>query len=301
MWQAETFDPKTIDRELGYAQDLGFNCMRVFLHHAAWVSDKEGFKKRLKQYLDISSKHGIKTAFVFFDDCWNANFKIGKQPEPIPGGHNSRWLRDPGDLLFRRPGIITTLEAYVKDILTEFKDDPRIVLWDLYNEPGNSGYGIKSLPLVKSVYEWARAINPSQPLTTGVFDFGRNYDALNAFHTTHSDVLTYHSYSNLAEHKRRVAWIRAQAGAERPVVCTEYMQRAKHSGFQAIMPWQKEANVGAINWGLVAGRTQTNIPWSWRPKNKKNPEPPHWSFDLLRKDGTPYVKEEGDLIRKLCK
>ncbi|MDR3229038.1 MAG: family 78 glycoside hydrolase catalytic domain [Puniceicoccales bacterium] len=301
MWQAETFDPKTIDRELGYAQDLGFNCMRVFLHHAAWVSDKEGFKKRIKQYLDISSKRGIKTVLVFFDDCWNAEFKTGKQPEPIPGAHNSRWLRDPGNLLFRRPELITTLEAYVKDILTEFKDDSRIVLWDLYNEPGNSGYGIKSLPLVKNIYAWARTINPSQPLTTGVFDFNKNYNALNAFHTTHSDVLTYHCYGSLADHKKRVAWVRAQSGTERPVVCTEYMQRAKHSGFQAIMPWQKEANIGAINWGLVAGRTQTNIPWGWRPKDKNNPEPPHWSFDLLRKDGTPYVKEEGDIIRKLCK
>jgi nitroreductase len=300
MWQEETFDPKTIDRELGYAQDLGFNCMRVFLHHAAWESDKEGFKKRIKHYLDISSKRGIKTVFVFFDDCWNAEFKTGKQPEPIPGAHNSRWLRDPGDLLFRRPEIVTTLETYVRDILTEFKDDPRIALWDLYNEPGNSGYGGKSLPLVKKVFAWARTINPSQPLTAGVFAFGKNYDALNAFHTTHSDVLSYHSYGNLAEHKKRVAWIRAQSGAERPVVCTEYMQRAEHSGFQAIMPWQKETNIGAINWGLVAGRTQTNIPWNWHPKDKNNPEPPHWSFDLLRKDGTPYVKEEGDIIRKLC-
>src|SRR5438045_5946418 len=32
MWQAETFDPKQIDKELGWAEGLGMNTMRVFLH-----------------------------------------------------------------------------------------------------------------------------------------------------------------------------------------------------------------------------------------------------------------------------
>jgi hypothetical protein len=44
MWQAESFDSATINRELGYAQSIGFNCMRVFLHHLAWQKDAVGFK-----------------------------------------------------------------------------------------------------------------------------------------------------------------------------------------------------------------------------------------------------------------
>ena len=140
FWQEETFDPETIDRELGWAEEIGFNCMRVYLHHLAWEVDKEGFKDRMGQYLAIADKHNIRTIFVFFDDCWNPTYSAGKQPDPKPGVHNSGWVRDPGDLLFTSPELVDVLEAYVKDILETFKDDKRIVLWDLYNEPGNSGY-----------------------------------------------------------------------------------------------------------------------------------------------------------------
>ncbi len=84
MWQEDTFDPETIDRELGWAEDLGFNMMRVYLHSYAWKQDPEGFKNRLNKYLTISHNHGIGTMFVFFDDCWNPNSKPGPQPEPEP-------------------------------------------------------------------------------------------------------------------------------------------------------------------------------------------------------------------------
>jgi len=169
MFQAETFDTITIDKELGMAEDLGMNCMRVFMHHVAWETDKEGFKKRLNKYLEISSRHKIGTMLVFFDDCWNKTYKSGKQPDPKPGIHNSGWLRDPGDLIFTDSTLIVTLEAYVKDILTTFANDKRIIIWDLYNEPGNNGLKNKSLPLVKKVFEWGRAVNPSQPLTSGIW------------------------------------------------------------------------------------------------------------------------------------
>ena len=66
MFQAATFDPATIDKELGWAEGLGLNAMRVYLHHIAWTTDKAGFKKRLDQYLQIADKHGIKTIMVFF-------------------------------------------------------------------------------------------------------------------------------------------------------------------------------------------------------------------------------------------
>ena len=82
MFQAETFDTKTIDKELGWAEGLGFNVMRVYLHHLLWTADKEGFKKRLDTYLAISNKHKIKTLFVIFDDCWNDTAWVGKQPAP---------------------------------------------------------------------------------------------------------------------------------------------------------------------------------------------------------------------------
>ncbi|MGE4587645.1 MAG: hypothetical protein AB7D05_09925 [Mangrovibacterium sp.] len=201
-WQAETFDPETIDRELGWAENIGMNCMRVYLHHLVWQVDKEGFKKRMNRYLSIAENHGIKTIFVIFDDCWNAEYKAGKQPEPKPGVHNSGWVRDPGDLLFRNSTLIDTLEVYVKDILTTFKDDNRIVLWDLYNEPGNSDYKNKSLPLLKKVFEWGWEIRPSQPLSAGVWS--APLTDLNKFQLENSDIITYHNYEGPEQHNAAI-------------------------------------------------------------------------------------------------
>ena len=178
-WQSETFDSETIDRELGWAADIGMNCMRVYLHHVAWDVDKEGFKKRIRQYLTIAQNHGIKTIFVFFDDCWNPTYQAGKQPEPKPGIHNSGWIRDPGDLLFEDSTLIYKLEDYVKDILITFKDDNRIIMWDLYNEPGNGNYKNKSLPLLVKVFEWGWEVRPSQPLSSGVWN--KSLNDLNKF------------------------------------------------------------------------------------------------------------------------
>lgn len=71
--------------------------IRVFLHHLLYFQDKDGFKARIEQFLKIANSHGIKTVFVLFDDCWNPEGKLGKQPAPIPGVHNSRWVQAPGE------------------------------------------------------------------------------------------------------------------------------------------------------------------------------------------------------------
>lgn len=169
MWQAETFDQTTIDRELGWAEKIGFNTMRVYLHSIAWQQDQKGFKQRMDTYLGIADKHKIKTIFVFFDDCWNKQGFKGKQPEPKAGVHNSGWVQDPGDPASKDAKNFPALEKYVKDVMTHFAKDQRILLWDLYNEPGNSGKLTTSLPLLKSVFSWARDVNPTQPISAGIW------------------------------------------------------------------------------------------------------------------------------------
>ena len=293
MWQAETFDPATIDRELGWAASIGMNGMRVFLHHVAWEVDREGFKKRMRQYLDIAGKHGISTIFVFFCDCWNATYSAGKQPAPKPGIHNSGWVRDPGDLLFEKPELMNLLETYVKDVLTTFKDDKRIALWHLYNEPGNSNYKEKSLVLLEKAFEWARAVNPSQPLSAPIYNHGLT--SLNKFLLENSDIITYHNYNNLASHRQAIDTLKRYG---RPMICTEYMARHFNSTFQDIMPLLKAENVGAFNWGFVAGKTNTIFKWG-EPMPDVD-EPPLWFHDIFRKDGTPYSPEEINAIRALC-
>lgn len=292
MWQKETFDTETIDRELGWAENIGFNCMRVYLHHAAWEVDKQGFKERIGRYLEIANSHGIATIFVFMDDCWNPTYKIGTQPEPKPGVHNSGWVRDPGDLLFEDENLRPLLKKYVQDILTTFKDDKRIVLWDLYNEPGNSGYKNKSIPLLKDVFTWAREINPSQPLTSGIW--AKTLKELSKVQLENSDIISYHNYSDEKNHRKEIEKLKKY---NRPLVCTEYMARTKSSRFENIMPLLKENHVGAINWGLVSGKTNTI--YAWGHKIPDGSEPKLWFHDIFRRDGTPYDSSEIAVIKGL--
>lgn len=293
MWQAATFDTATIDRELGWAQQLGFNCMRVFLHHTAWEYDKEGFKKRINKYLEISDRHGIKTMLVMLDDCWLPSYMPGKQPAPKPGIHNSGWIQDPGDVMFAHPEgsparaeMMKVLEAYVKDVITSFKDDKRIVMWDLYNEPQ------RSLELLKNEFAWAREVNPSQPVTSGVFR--KSLKDFTAFQLGNSDIISYHNYADPANHQKAIDTLKLY---NRPMICTEYMARRSHSLFSNVMPILKEQNIGAINWGFVAGKTNTI--YAWGTPIYDGSEPPLWFHDILRKDGTPYRAGETDTIKML--
>ncbi|MGZ5191053.1 MAG: 1,4-beta-xylanase [Flavisolibacter sp.] len=292
MWQAETFDPATIDKELGWAENIGFNTMRVYLHSVAWKTDPAGFKKRMDEYLSISDKHGIKTLFVFFDDCWNKIPQAGLQPAPKPGIHNSGWVQDPGQPLSNDTTLFPGLERYVKDVLTHFSKDKRILLWDLYNEPGNSGKKDSSLPLLKKVFQWAREVNPEQPISAGLWAW--DFEKLNAFQLQNSDILTYHNYEDPQWHRRTIELLKANG---RPMICTEYMARTRNSRFSNILPLLKDAKVGAINWGFVAGKSNTIYAWD-TPINDGG-QPMEWFHDIFNRDGTPYRQDEVNLITKL--
>lgn len=292
MWQADSFDAPTIDKELGWAQSIGFNTMRVYLHSIAWQVDPKGFKERVNQYLAIADKHQIKTIFVFFDDCWNKKGFAGKQPEPKTGIHNSGWVQDPGDPDSKDETKFPELEKYVKDVMGAFKNDKRILLWDLYNEPGNSGKLNSSMPLLKAVFGWAREVNPEQPISVGLWDW--SFHELNAFQAMNSDVITYHNYEEPQWHQRVIDLLKAYG---RPMICTEYMARTRNSRFSNIMPLLKKENIGAINWGFVAGKSNTIHAWDTPLPGGE--EPVEWFHDILNKDGSPYRRDEVELIKKL--
>jgi hypothetical protein len=291
MWQVSTFDPTTIDRELGWAEGIGFNTMRVFLHSLAWQQDQTGFKKRMNDYLTIADKHHIQTIFVFFDDCWTKEAKIGTQPAPKTGIHNSGWVQDPGDPASRDSATFVKLKPYVTDVLTTFAHDKRIALWDLYNEPGNSGKNNSSLPLVRNTFAWARAVNPDQPLSMGLWNWG--FIELNTYQALNSDIITYHNYDDTQAHQRVIELLKTHG---RPMICTEYMARPRNSRFVNIFPLLKKENIGAINWGLVDGKTNTK--YQWDVPVADGGEPGEWFHEVFRKDGTPYHQDEADLIRK---
>jgi hypothetical protein len=291
MWQRDSFDPFTIDRELGYAAGLGMNTVRVFLHDLAWMEDPRGFLDRVDQFLNIAGNYGIRTVFVFFDDCWNESGALGRQPAPKTGVHNSRWVRSPTKHVHDDPTEWAFLERYMKDVLTRFAHDPRVLMWDLYNEPGNGENHASSLALLEKAFDWAWAVRPNQPLTSGTWY--RN-DTLTAVQLTRSDVITFHNYENAQKLERE---IQDKIALGRPVICTEYMARTKNSRFETHLPVFQKYDVGAINWGLVAGKSNTI--YAWDAPQKDGGEPKEWFHDIFRADGTPYRPKEIAVLRRL--
>jgi len=312
MWQEATFNPAQIDQELGWAESLGMNTMRVFLHDLLWQQDGEGFQKRIDQFLAIASRHHIRPVFVLFDSCWDPMPHLGPQHPPIPGVHNSGWVQSPGAAALADQTQYPRLKAYVQGVVGAFAKDDRILAWDVWNEPGadNAGSYAKEevkdksarvTALLPQVFAWTREMNPMQPLTSGVWDVDTSrdegkLDQLQQIQLRESDVVTFHNYSWPENFRSEVAWLRR---FNRPVICTEFMARSVGSTFDAILPIAKEERVGAINWGFVVGKTQTNLPWeSWRHPYTQEP-PPVWFHEVLHPDGTPYRQAEADLIRRL--
>ena len=308
MWQADTFDLPTIDRELGWAENLGMNTMRVFLHNLLWQGDSQGFLHRMDQFLQVADNHHIRILFVLFDSVWDPNPKAGKQREPEPHVHNSGWVQAPGiELLQDSSRWDSELKPYIAGVIGRFRDDRRVLMWDLMNEPDNDSAQYKGIPnkgelalrLLKEEWQWARDARPSQPLTSGVWkdDWSpkSQRSAMSIFQLEKSDVITFHSYGPPGEMRRRIKSLRSYG---RPIVCTEYMARPLGSTFASILPLLKHAHVGPYNWGFVNGKSQTIYPWdSW--EKTYTGEPPVWFHDIFRADGSPYDPRETALLREM--
>lgn len=310
MWQADTFDLETIDRELGWAESLGFNSLRVFLHHIPWEQDSDGFLKRIDQFLEVADRHHIGVMLVLFDGVWDPYPHAGKQPEPRRGLHNSGWVQSPGRVILAAPSRHDELKGYVTGVIGRFRDDRRVHAWDLFNEPDNpnkSSYGRLepkdkpelALALLRKEFAWAREAKPTQPLTAGVWsgDFTKP-DALspiNKFMLDQSDVISFHNYHPLEGMKRDVQTLKRY---RRPILCTEYMARGNGSRFDPILEYLKSEGVGAYNWGFVDGKSQTIYPWdSWQ--HRYPDKPALWFHDIFHTDGEPYDAEEVHYIRSV--
>ena len=315
FWQAETFDENTIERELKWSADLGMNVHRVYLHNLLWEQDSNGFIDRLNVYLSIADRYELKTIFVLLDDVWHPVPKLGKQPPPIPHLHNSGWVQAPGAAILGDLNRHDELETYIKGIITTFTDDERVIMWDLYNEPDNVAKGkgrgslevnnkkAYSLALLKKVFSWAREVNPSQPLTSGLWKGNSSQwgtfeklSAIDQFVVEHSDVISFHAYDgSLEKVAEKISELKKY---NRPLFCTEYLARGVGNNFETLLPLFKKEKIGAINWGLVDGKTQTKYPWrSWIINFTG--EPDVWHHDIFRANGTPYSKQETDFMKKM--
>jgi hypothetical protein len=311
MWQADTFNPRRIDTELGWAESLGMNTMRVFLHDLLWTQDPDGFRDRIDTFLAICAKHHIRPIFVLFDSVWDPDPKLGPQHPPIPGVHNSGWVQSPGRAALADPAQYPRFEAYVTGVIGAFSSDPRVLAWDLWNEPDNgndpsyvAGELTNKQALVKKllpeVFAWARSAHPSQPLTSGLWQGDwtslKTLTAIQRTQVEDSDVLSFHNYGWPEDFEAHILLLEQY---HRPILCTEYMARGNGSTFDTILPLALKYRVAAINWGFVQGKTQTWYPWdSWtRPYTLE--QPAVWHHDIFTPDGKPYRQHEVDLIRAL--
>lgn len=308
MFQADTFDLATIDRELGWAQELGFNSLRVYLHDQLWQQDAPGFLQRLDQFLGVADRHGIGVVLVLFDSCWDPFPKLGPQRAPRPHVHNSGWVQSPGAEVLRDPARQGHLKDYVVGVVGRFRDDRRVQVWDVWNEPDNMNrpaYIEREpenkvalvLPLLRQAFLWARSANPSQPLTSGLWvgtwDDPDRLSPMEQIQVQESDVISFHNYSELGSLKTAIRNLRRY---QRPLLCTEYMSRGNGSFFDPHLGYLKAQGVSAYNWGLVDGKSQTIYPWdSWT--RTYTAEPPLWFHDIFRRNGQPYRPEEAAYIR----
>jgi hypothetical protein len=313
MWQAETWNPTQIDKELGWAKQFGMNTMRVYLHDLAYEADPDGFKRRLGEFLTIASRHGIRPMLVLFDSCWNPDPVVGPQHPPIPGVHNSGWVQSPSRADLIDPSEDAGFRRYVEDVVGTFAKDERVLAWDVWNEPDNSGGGSynddqlaeergRIEQLLPQIFAWARSRKPVQPLTSGVWigpDWSPGAASLTPIQRiqlAESDVISFHNYEWPENFEARLDQLKAYG---RPLLCTEWLARSAGSTVDAVLPIARRENVGMINWGFVQGEIQTHLPWdSWeRPYTLQ--QPVVWFHDLLRPDGTPYRPREAEIFRQL--
>src|ERR1044072_6277122 len=311
MWQAGSFDSKRIDLEVGGAESLGMNTMRVFLHDLLWQQDAEGFKRRLDQFLTIAARHKIRPMFVLFDSVWDPDAKLGKQRAPKPGVHNSGWVQSPNRTTLQNPAEYPHLEAYVKGVVGAFAKDQRVLAWDIWNEPDNENGGSYGqlepknkvelvLAVLPQAFAWAREAGAEQPLTTGVWkgdwSTAEKMTPMDRLQIELSDVVTFHNYDAPTELEKRINWLKRY---NRPLICTEYMARGNGSFFFGSLPVAKVHNVGMINWGVAQGKTQTHLPWDSWERPYVDREPSAWFHEIFRNDGSPYLVEEVEFIRRM--
>ncbi len=310
MWQQATYDPDTIGRELQWASEIGMNVVRVYLHDLLWSEREPNFLDRVSEVLDLAAEVGIQALPVLFDGVWNPAPALGPQPTPVPGRHNSVWVQSPGADILHDPSAWPRLEAYVHAVLERFGSDERIIAWDLFNEPdqldrntlaaGSRSHKAAAMTnLVGAVFDWARDAHPTQPLTVGLWEYDDDGqpvgNAINSLILERSDIISFHCYE---PRERLNSVIDALSQYQRPLLCTEWLARTAGSTVDLLEVFG-DRNVGAINWGLVDGRTQTKLPWRswWEQVDEDEP----WFHELFHRDGTPYDRDETDLFRRLTR
>lgn len=286
MWMEDTFSPDVIDEEMGWAQDAGYTTLRVQLQYAVWKADPDKFLERVKKFLELAEDHDLQVVPVLFDDrnFAQADPVVGPQPQPVPGQHNALWVPSPGMEAIRDRTVWPELEKYVKGVINEFKKDERVVYWDLYNRAGDNDLGDASLPLMDQAFNWAREIDPKQPLAVAAWT--RPESAMTARMLERSDIITFQSFKSADQVEALLLLLKRY---KRPIICSDWLMRQQGNTFEKVLPLFSVNRVGWFNRGLVNGKTQE---WIQQDRYRSETSPEVWQQDVLTADGEPYDAEE---------
>ena len=317
QWQELGFEERlaTTEQELALMAQTGYNSIRIILEFIVWKEQHDGFMARFERYLQVCAKYGISCMVVFGNDCMRPKGlevnRIGEQSVDW-GYHGGRKLSQHGSLgvgysLLDEPELALEHYEMVREIVTKYKDDERILIWDVFNEPGNTGRGNMSLPHMLKYVEIIREIDPIQPITAAVYTMASKkvVDNLNEIEKAAldcSDIVSYHDYSPY-ENNIEILYELKKLG--RPILNTEWLARCLGNNVEEMFPLFFLEKIGCYNWGFVAGKYQTYEPWNtvWE-RYEKDPnlkwDFTKWFHDLYRPNHRPYNPAEIKLIRHFC-
>ncbi|MBR1588544.1 MAG: cellulase family glycosylhydrolase [Kiritimatiellae bacterium] len=329
MWQEHGSEArfKAMDRELALAEKTGFNVMRFLVSPGAWMAEHDGFMARFERSLALLGKHKMRAIVVLGNDCsvpkerWKP-FKSG--PQDVDWGcHGGKKAPEHGSMpdavgytILDDPELNPKFYAMCEELVAKYRSDPRIAFWNLWNEPGNNNRGRLTLPHLRKLFELCWRIDPIQPLAADVwcdrygmgFPSGENVQPARADREAAqqlagelSDIVSYHCYE---PYDRQVTLIRdLRRFYGRPLVNTEWLARTSGCNVADCYPLFYVARVGAVNWGLVAGRFQAYEPREgmWKEIERgggKRYDMTKWFHDLYRPSHRPYDPREIDLIKR---
>ena len=321
QWQSLGFEERmqTTEEELALMEKTGFNSIRIILEFVVWRDEHDSFLERFDRYLERCAAHGISCMVTLANDCMPPKNEFWKEPQIGEqhydwGYHGGRKHSQHGKFASIGPHFLDDPEMaplyyeMVREIVNIYKNDPRVAIWDVYNEPGNSNRAEVTLPHLKKLFEIVRDIDPSQPLTCGVWSTrlvnGQlEMSDVQRYGLEHSDVISYHSYSPITDHVKLIAQLKKLG---RPLMCTEWLGRCLHNTVFEVFPLFYVEKIGCYNWGFVAGKYQTYEPWegTWT-RYAEDPgldvDFTKWFHDLYRPNHRPYDPKEIELIQELCR
>ena len=334
IWQEDTYQEilPTVQHELDIIQKLGMNTVRMGIPFNIWYHEKDKFFDRMDSILSLLDHHGITLMPILFNDCVNFGrpedisvpYPKGKHNWDIGyhGGHarnqfsgipeiskdpnlskKDRFFSDKGWIYWDEEEYRPILLEYTHQIISRFRNDKRIIIWDIWNEPGNCNRGSLSVPYLKEAFQAAREEDPIQPLTAGVWEYPEHYgednsidvDEIGRLAINLSDIVSFHCYSRFEKVKKVVNALEREG---RPMLNTEWLNRILGNRIEDQLPFYRNKRIGSYLWGCVAGYSQHYLPWGNLLKDKSL-DFTLWQHDLFRGDGKPYDPDEIKMIKDI--